>query len=112
LNSHNAGVNALFIGFDWGGLAWALAGGASANYILEETSPNQQPLYLAWYNIALQSGVLVGALLAPLLANWLSIVAALIVAAIGRLLSGSALWRLSSKAVQSPALTAQPPGNI
>lgn len=76
-----------------GGLAWSQAGGALANYILEVIPEDKRPTYLAWYNIALQAGVLVGSLLGPILADSLGLTVAILVAAASRLLSGFVLWR-------------------
>lgn len=80
-----------------GGLAWSLAGGALGNFILEEIPEEEQAHHLAWYNIALQAGVLFGALIAPLFVTWVGIGGALIIAAGGRLLTGVGLWRLRMK---------------
>jgi hypothetical protein len=54
-----------------GGTGWALAGGAVGNYVLEKTPDDSRPSYLAWHNMALQAGILLGALhCAPALAGW------------------------------------------
>jgi predicted MFS family arabinose efflux permease len=66
---------------------------AVGNYVLEKTPDDSRPAYLAWYNMALQAGVLLGALIAPLLAGWWGLTAALLFAAICRLLTGLAVWR-------------------
>lgn len=76
-----------------GGAGWALAGGAVGNYVLEKTPDDSRPSYLAWYNMALQGGILIGALIAPLLAGWWGLVAALLFAAVCRFLTGVAIWR-------------------
>ncbi len=76
-----------------GGLAWSLVGGASANYLLEKIPPDQRPAHLAWYNLALNAAVLGGSLLGPALAGAIGIVAALMLAAAGRLLAAIGLWR-------------------
>lgn len=76
-----------------GGLGWSLAGGGIANYILERTPDDDRPAYLAWYNLALNAAILLGSLLGPLLAGWIGLSAALIVAAIARALSGLFIWR-------------------
>ena len=47
-----------------GGLAWSMVGGAIGNYILERSPENDRPAYLAWYNLALNAAILLGALLA------------------------------------------------
>jgi MFS family permease len=76
-----------------GGLGWSLAGGGIANYILERTPNDDRPAHLAWYNLALNAAILLGSLLGPLLAGWIGLTAALIVAAIARALSGVLIWR-------------------
>lgn len=76
-----------------GGLGWAMAGGAVGNFVLENTPDDSRPPYLAWYNMALQAGVLLGALIAPLLAGWWGLAVGLIFAAACRFLTGLAIWR-------------------
>lgn len=76
-----------------GGTGWALAGGAVGNYVLEKTPDNSRPSYLAWYNMALQGGILLGALIAPLLAGWWGVMMALLFAGACRFLTGLAMWR-------------------
>ncbi len=76
-----------------GGAGWALAGGAVGNYVLEQTPDNSRPSYLAWYNISLQAGMLLGALIAPALAGWWGLTVGLLFAALCRLLTGIGVWR-------------------
>lgn len=76
-----------------GGAGWALAGGAVGNYVLEQTPDDSRPSYLAWYNMALQAGILLGALIAPALAGWWGLVAGLLFAAACRFVTGLAIWR-------------------
>ncbi len=76
-----------------GGVGWALAGGAVGNYVLAETPDDSRPSYLAWYNMSLQAGILLGALLAPALAGWWGLVFGLLFAAVCRFLTGLAIWR-------------------
>lgn len=76
-----------------GGLAWSLAGGAIANYILERVPEDDRPAYLAWYNLALNAAVLLGSLGGPLLAESFSITTALVIIAIGRFLVALSFWR-------------------
>ena len=76
-----------------GGLAWSMVGGASANYLLEKIPADQRPAHLAWYNLALNTAVLGGSLIGPALASEMDIVAALALAASGRLLAAIGLWR-------------------
>ena len=76
-----------------GGLAWSQAGGALGNYILEIIPVAKRPTYLAWYNMALQAGVLIGSLLGPLLADGFGLTIALLAGVGCRLLAGFVLWR-------------------
>ncbi len=76
-----------------GGLAWAVVGGASGNYLLEKIPEGKRPSYLAWYNISLNTAILLGSLLGPLLAEQIGLVATLFWAALGRIIAGILLWR-------------------
>jgi MFS family permease len=76
-----------------GGAGWALAGGAVGNFVLEKTPDNSRPSYLAWYNMSLQAGILLGALIAPLMAGWWGLTIGLAFAAVCRFLTGLAIWR-------------------
>jgi len=76
-----------------GGLAWALAGGALANYLLEKIPTGQRPTYLAWYMLALNVAVLLGSLLGPVVARGVGLAWGLGLFAVGRLISGLVLWR-------------------
>lgn len=76
-----------------GGAGWALAGGAVGNYVLDKTPDHSRPSYLAWYNMSLQAGILLGALIAPAMAGWWGLTIGLIFAAACRFLTGLAIWR-------------------
>ncbi len=76
-----------------GGTGWALAGGAVGNFVLEKTPDDSRPSYLAWYNMALQAGILLGSLVAPALAGWWGLTIGLIFAAGCRFLIGVLIWR-------------------
>lgn len=76
-----------------GGSGWALAGGAVGNFVLEKTPDDSRPSYLAWYNMSLQAGILLGALVAPLMSGWWGLTVGLAFAAICRFLTGVAIWR-------------------
>ena len=76
-----------------GGGAWALVFGSMGNYVLTRMPDGERPVFLAWYNIALQGGTLLGALIAPLLANSFSLSVALLLAAAARLAAGIFVWR-------------------
>jgi MFS family permease len=75
-----------------GGLAWALVGGALANYLLEKVPVNDRPAYLAWYNLALNAAILIGALFGPLMATWFNLQVALVMAFALRLLGSVLIW--------------------
>lgn len=77
-----------------GGAGWALAGGAVGNYVLEETPDEDRPPYLAWFNMSLQGGVLLGSLLAPALAGLWGLAVGLIFAAVCRFITGLIIWRV------------------
>ncbi|MCL4528295.1 MAG: MFS transporter [Chloroflexi bacterium] len=76
-----------------GGLSWALAGGAYANYLLERIPAHDRPAYLAWYNVILNACILVGSLVGPLIANGIGLIPALFVFACIRSLAGVAIWK-------------------
>ena len=89
-----------------GGLAWALAGGTLANYLLEKVPDNDRPAYLAWYNIALNLAIFIGVLLGPLLATIFNVQVALVLAFVFRLGGSLFIW-LADRAKPTPA-TVQP----
>ncbi len=83
-----------FYGFSiLGGFAWALVGGAYANYLLEHIPADDRPAHLAWYNVVLNAAVLFGSLAGPAVANGIGITAALILFGVLRLLSGIAILK-------------------
>lgn len=75
-----------------GGAAWALAGGALANFLLEKVPDTDRPAYLAWYNLALQGAILIGSLAGPALAGVTGLTAALVVGFALRLISAGLIW--------------------
>ena len=76
-----------------GGLSFALAGGAFANYILEHIPAHDRPAYLAWYNVILNASVLTGSLVGPLISNEIGLIPALFVFAATRTLAGLVIWK-------------------
>ncbi len=84
---HFYGVSAL------GGMSWALAGGAYANYLLECIPAHDRPAYLAWYNVVLNACVLAGSLIGPLVAKQVGLVTALFLFAAARMLAGAAILK-------------------
>jgi MFS family permease len=75
-----------------GGLAWALVGGALSNYLLEKVPADDRPAYLAWYNLALNAAILLGALLGPLLASVFDLTVALVLSFVFRLIGSLLIW--------------------
>lgn len=75
-----------------GGLAWGLVGGALPNYLLEKVPADDRPAYLAWYNLALNAAIFLGALFGPLLAHWLNLQSALVLAFAFRFGSAVFIW--------------------
>ena len=67
--------------------------GSYANYLLEEIPIQDRPAHLAWYNVILNASILVGSLTGPLISNAFGLVAALILIALLRFLSGLAILK-------------------
>lgn len=76
-----------------GGCFWALAGGAYANYMLENIPPDDRPAHLAWYNLNLNASILLGSLLGPALANRNGLSVALLTIGLLRMLVGYVIWK-------------------
>ena len=89
--SHN--VSHFYLISVLGGFVWAMVGGAYANYLLERMPQDDRPAYLAWYNLILNSAVLLGSLAGPFIANHIGLSTALILFGILRLLSGLSILR-------------------
>jgi MFS family permease len=75
-----------------GGLAWAMVGGALGNYLLEKVPAGDRPAYLAWYNLALNAAILLGALFGPLMAEIFNLQVALVLAFVFRLAGSLFIW--------------------
>jgi len=75
------------------GFAWAMAGGALYNYILENVPADDRPAHLAWFSLVSNGAILVGSLSGPLLADVIGYVPALLIFGIGRFLAGVAILR-------------------
>jgi len=84
---HFYGLSAL------GGLAWALVGGAQANYLLENIPENDRPAHLAWYTIIINACTLIGSLAGPSFADLVGLSAALILFGALRGLAGIAILK-------------------
>ena len=93
LLSQADGATLFLIASIMGGAGWALTGGAVGNFVLEKTPDDSRPAYLAWYNMSLQAGILLGSLIAPVLAGWWGLTIGLAFAAACRFVTGLAIWR-------------------
>jgi MFS family permease len=82
-----------------GGAAWSMVGGALANYLLEMAPANDRPAYLAWYNLALNAGILAGSLAGPVLMYWVGIRPALLIGFALRLSAALAIWLAGRRAL-------------
>lgn len=87
------GGTGYLIGNAIGGVAWAMAGGALYNYILEYCPDTDRPAHLAWYNLVFNAAILVGSLAGPTLAGTIGFVTALVIFGIARSLSGVAIMK-------------------
>jgi MFS family permease len=88
-----SGLGGFLAGNVFGGLGWALVGGAMVNYVLERVPEDRRPDYLAWYNLALNAALLLGALSGPLLAGLIGVPATLLLSAALRFLAALAILR-------------------
>lgn len=86
-----------------GGLAWGLVGGALPNYLLEKVPADDRPAYLAWYNLALNAAIFLGALLGPLMAAWFNLQVALVLAFVFRFGSSVFIWLVDRTRPAQPA---------
>jgi MFS family permease len=71
-----------------GGVTFAMVSGSYANYMLEHIPAHDRPSHLAWYNIILNSAILIGSLVGPLISDGMGLVNALLIFAALRFLAG------------------------
>ncbi|HNB51144.1 MAG TPA: MFS transporter [Anaerolineales bacterium] len=93
LTSLAQGVGLYLVASVVGGIAWSLAGGALGNYLLDKIPAEDRPGYLAWYVVISNVSILLGSLGGPLFAEWIGLVPALMLIAVGRLMSALVIWR-------------------
>ncbi len=79
-----------------GGFTWGLAGGAYANYLLENTPEHDRPAHLAWYTMALNAALLLSSFLGPVIANGLGLTGGLMTFAALRILAGGFILKSPS----------------
>jgi MFS family permease len=71
-----------------GGLTFAMVSGAYPNYMLEHIPAHDRPAHLAWYNIVLNTSVLLGSLMGPAISDSIGLTGALLLFAALRFLAG------------------------
>ena len=76
-----------------GGFIFSISSGSYANYLLEKIPPSDRPAHLAWYNIILNSSILIGSLAGPCLAEGIGFPAALMIFSFFRFLAGLAVLK-------------------
>ncbi len=76
-----------------GGLFFSMVSGAYANYMLENIPSNDRPTHLAWYNIILNTAVLIGSLAGPVIADQIGLSEALVLIAALRFLAGLSILK-------------------
>ena len=88
LLSLSKGLGMYLVTSAMGGIAWALAGGALYNYLLEKAPACDRHAHLAWYNLALNAAILIGSLSGPAISQIIGLRTALVIFGIGRFLAG------------------------
>jgi MFS family permease len=76
-----------------GGIAWAMAGGALFNYLLEYIPNIDRATHLSWYTLAFNAAVLLGSFIGPAIATITGPSVSLLIFAILRGLAGLAILR-------------------
>lgn len=89
----SVGSTGYMVGNLIGGFAWAMAGGAIYNYILDNVPAHDRPAYLAWYSLISNAAILLGSMAGPALAGLIGPATALVVFGVGRFLAGAAITR-------------------
>lgn len=81
-------VPLLMVGAVVGGLGWGLANGSLLNYLIDRAPADDRPAHMAWYNIALNLGILLGSSSGAILETAIGPRYALLVGGILRALAG------------------------
>lgn len=71
-----------------GGIGWGLFNNGSVNYLLENVPADDRPAHLAWFNLAINAGVLMCGLVAQQLVGGLGLLGAMLLSVAVRMLAG------------------------
>ncbi len=87
-------VSLVLVGSLLGGVVWAIAYGGLVNRLMERVPEHDRPVHMAFHNLALNLGILVGALAGTFLAEGLGLRGSMLAVAGLRLLAGIllAIW--------------------
>ncbi len=102
------GMSAYLVASVVGGTAWSMVGGALSNYLLELAPAHDRPAHLAWYNLALNAGILAGSLAGPVLMYLVGIRVALLIGFGLRLTAAGAIWLAGRHAMPTAQAAALP----
>jgi MFS family permease len=82
-----------FVASVTGGFAWAMAGGALFNYLLEYIPDSDRATHLSWYTLAFNAAVLLGSFIGPAIATLTGLPTSMFIFAVLRGLAGLAILR-------------------
>lgn len=75
-----------------GGAAWSVVGGALGNYLLDIAPAHDRPGHLAWYNMALNAGILLGSMAGPIIASQIGVADGILAGFVLRLAAAGTVW--------------------
>ena len=87
------GVTLYYVACLLGGFIFAFLNGGLVNRLMERVPADDRPAHMALHNLALNIGILAGALLGPLFAEWMGLREVLFLSTGLRLLAAVLLWR-------------------
>ncbi len=76
----------------YGGAVWAILNGGLVNRLMERVPEDDRPAHMAIHNLALNTGILIGSMMAPVFANWVGVREALLWGSLLRGAAGVLLW--------------------
>lgn len=91
--SYGQGFAPFLIASAAGGVALALLSGGLVSRLMERAPEDDRPTAMAFHNLALNIGILVGPLASPIIAEWSGVRMAVLLAAGLRFVGGLLLWR-------------------